>query len=69
MLGGRLRRNRNTGDASNGRFSRNEGLRHPHALGGQKSPWLIDLQGVVKAYQTEAGPFFAVNADQHDYRY
>jgi len=60
MLGGRLRRNRNTGDASNGRFSGNEGLRYLHTAGGQKSPCLIDLLGVVKSYQTEAGAFFAL---------
>jgi putative ABC transport system ATP-binding protein len=60
MFGGWLRRNRNTGDASNGRFPGSGSLRHPHAPGGEELPCLIDLREVVKAYQTEAGTFFAL---------
>ena len=60
MFGRLLRRIQPVNDASNGRFPGSGNLTHPHEPGEERLPSLIDLRGVVKAYETAAGPFYAL---------
>jgi putative ABC transport system ATP-binding protein len=60
MFGRWLRRNRLVDDASNGRFPGSGNLTHPRVPGEERPPPLIDLRQVVKAYETAAGPFYAL---------
>jgi putative ABC transport system ATP-binding protein len=55
MLGRLLKRNGSTSGAPNGR-----GRNHDGTTQSQGTQCLIDLRQVVKAYETEAGPFFAL---------
>jgi putative ABC transport system ATP-binding protein len=60
MIGRRLRRNRPMDDATNGRFPRSGTLTRPRVHSEEKPPPLIYLREVVKAYETAAGPFYAL---------
>jgi putative ABC transport system ATP-binding protein len=60
MFGRRLRRNRPVDVASNGRFPGSGTLTRPRVHSEEKPPPLIYLREVVKAYETAAGPFYAL---------
>jgi putative ABC transport system ATP-binding protein len=60
MFGRWLRRNRHVDYASNRRFLGSGNLTHPHVPTEKEPPSLIDLRRVVKAYETAAGPFYAL---------